>query len=93
MKGNILHRPGPDGRQRTTYVGRKGRDRILPNVRWRSEDGLVHQAADNHNRTLCEMGSSAFIKLLHEHIVENTLDRVDCVACIGYVTWPEYPID
>ena len=93
MKGDRHNRPGPDGRFREKYIGREGQTGVLENARWRSEDGRVHQASRHHNRTLCEMGSNMFIDTLHERIVEFTRDRVDCVECIGYVTWHEYPID
>ena len=53
----------------------------------------MHQASKHHNRTLCEMGSNDFTGLFHVPVVEPTCDRVDCVECIRYVTWPEYPID
>lgn len=92
MKGVVHHRPGPDGQQRI-YTGRERGHRTMPNVRWRSEDGRVHQASRHHNRTLCEMGSTAFIASLDVPVIESTPDRVTCVECIGYVTWPEYPVD
>jgi len=93
MKGRVLYRPGPNSEPRTIDTDHGERYRTLSNVRWRGEDGRVHQASKHHNRTLCEMGSNDFTELFHVPVVEPTCDRVDCVECIRYVTWPEYPID
>ena len=91
MKGLVTHRPGSNGRMREFAVGYERGNPIFENARWRSEDGLVHQASKHHNRTLCEMGSNAFVETLHEKIIEFTYDRVTCVQCMGYVTWHQYP--
>lgn len=92
MKGSRMNRPGPDGTQRMNYISDERDGRILPNVRWRSEDGLIHQANSSSNHTLCELRRS-WTESLYEVIVEATPDRVTCVECIGYVTWLSFPAD
>jgi hypothetical protein len=94
VRGSKTNRPGPDGLQRMHYVAVINRLRILPNVRWQTEDGLVHQASMHNNRTLCEMGHTPWHPdLLHLPIVVHTTDRVNCVEYMGYVTWWDYPVD
>lgn len=86
-------RPGSDGKHRTTWVRFEGRDHVLENARWRDGDGLIHQASEHHNQTLCEMGRTEFATLLHLGAMTHTVERVTCVACMGYVTWHDYPVD
>jgi hypothetical protein len=90
MKGDRYNRPGPNGAHREMWFGER-KWRHLANVRWLDENGLVHQASDTCNLTLCELDKQ-YPELLHFKIVEATAAHANCVGCIGYVTWPQYPV-
>lgn len=90
LVGNRMNRPNADGSQRGD--GMKHGDELL-NVRWLDSGGLVHQADEDCNMTLCELDKRFDTYLLHWPIVCATTERVTCVMCMGYPTWPSYPID
>lgn len=85
-RGSNTNRPLLDGSQRVHYIRRDKHGRVLPPVRWVTEDGLVHVANSHSNHALCEMlnPSDTLLTLL---IVEATTSPATCVACITWPTW------